>query len=510
MRLIALLAGIVYTSACAAQGQPSIQNHVPRSLTQVELDQHIIKSDMGGSIVHARHIYPYGHRDRWGLARVEASVKYFVSQENQVINFQELFHQLIFRDEGKRAEAFALIEEHWNDHFSAPLIEIFRLADDPALTRATTRLLEEKTGLNYGNDYFAWLQWLWAKPADLPSFYGDLKGQLYRYIDPKFERYFAGRQTDAAIRLDEVVWGGVKQDGIPPLRSPNMIPVAEASYLDDSDVVFGLDLNGEARAYPKRILAWHEFFVDRFGEQHIAGVYCTLCGTVIAYDMTHDGVFHDLGTSGFLYRSNKLMYDRATQSLWNTIEGEPVVGPLVGQGIRLAVHPVVTTTWGAWKAAHPDTQVLSLRTGHQRDYGEGVAYQSYFATDDLMFPVPTRDDRLLNKDEVMVVRAEGYANDPLAMSIQFLRRKPLYRDKVGATSFVVLTEKKGGSRAYQVDGQTFKSYKNGKLTDQSGTVWAVTESHLVHPNGEKLARLPSHNIFWFAWLNMFPQTRLVR
>ena len=82
------------------------------------------------------------------------------------------------------------------------------------------------------------------------------------------------------------------------------------------------------------------------------------------------------------------MYDQATQSLWSTLLGEPVIGPLVGQCIELKWRSVVTTTWGEWRRRHPDTKVLSLDTGFDRDYGEGVAYQEYFATDQLMFKSP--------------------------------------------------------------------------------------------------------------------------
>ncbi|MEP1140266.1 MAG: DUF3179 domain-containing (seleno)protein [Balneola sp.] len=137
------------------------------------------------------------------------------------------------------------------------------------------------------------------------------------------------------MRLDEIRWGGVRQDGIPPLRDPKMISAKEADYLGDKDVVFGIEVNGDVRAYPKRILAWHEMFVDEVGGEKLAGVYCTLCGTAILFKTEHEGVNHEIGTSGFLYRSNKLMYDKATQSLWNTLQGKPVVGPLVGKGIRL-------------------------------------------------------------------------------------------------------------------------------------------------------------------------------
>ena len=148
-------------------------------------------------------------------------------------------------------------------------------------------------------------------------------------------RQFFPRGVQATIRLDEIDWGGVVVNGIPPLEYPETLAAAEADYLDDDHIVFGIAVNGETRAYPKRILAWHEMALDRLGGLELTIVYCTLCGTVIPYESVVDGQHIKIGTSGFLYRSNKLMFDHETRSLWNTFEGVPVVGPLVGSGLRL-------------------------------------------------------------------------------------------------------------------------------------------------------------------------------
>lgn len=134
------------------------------------------------------------------------------------------------------------------------------------------------------------------------------------------------------------------------------------------------------------------------------------------------------------------MYDRATQSLWSTIKGEPVIGPLVGEGIRLKHRSVVTTTWGEWKKRHPNTQVLSLETGHSRNYGEGVAYNEYFSTDQLMFHTPFNDTRLQNKQEVLALRFPAHPNQQLAIDIDFLAENTIYYDNIGEQKFVVITD----------------------------------------------------------------------
>lgn len=417
----------------------------------------------------------------------------------------------LFRQTGAQLQAsMDYLDETWTDGYIPILLDVILNQNYQRKSTHIIDLLEKHTGQQFGTNVTEWHKWLWNRDQNILSNYGIWMASLYKKLDPRFFKYFYHRTEGAQIRLDEVKWGGVKQDGIPPLRSPKMIDAKAAKYLSSSNIVFGVSINGDHRAYPKRILAWHEMFVDEVGGVPIAGVYCTLCGTVIAYDTRYDGRNHALGTSGFLYRSNKLMYDKQTNSLWSTIEGKPVIGPLVGKGIQLSTHSVVTTTWGAWKKAHPDTKVLSIDTGHDRDYGEGVAYQQYFGTDRLMFPVPKSDKRLYNKAEVMIIRSAGYETDPLAISAKFLKKNKVYHDQIGDISFVVLSDKVGSNRAYQITDQQFDEIDGDEVIDAKGDTWTITEDALIHPGGIRLDRLPSHRIFWFAWFNSYPQTRLVK
>ena len=336
-------------------------------------------------------------------------------------------------------------------------LEVMRLGGSAAVSGTLVTIMEREAGAGHGHDLDAWQRAMWNAPEARHPRYAAFKSALYSLIDPRFSAYF-DTAGEALIRLDEIVWGGVRQDGIPPLRDPAMLAADDAGYLEDDHIVFGISVNGDARAYPKRILAWHEMFVDTVGGVPVAGVYCTLCGTVILYRTEHEGVNHRLGTSGFLYRSNKLMYDQATQSLWSTMRGTPVVGPLVGKGIVLERGSVVTTTWGEWRRRHPATRVLSLDTGHRRDYAEGAAYRDYFATDELMFSVPVLDRRLKNKDEVFTVLLARHPEAPLAMSAAFLARTPVHHDAIEGTALVVLTDPSGANRAYASEDVTFTRY----------------------------------------------------
>ncbi len=410
-----------------------------------------------------------------------------------------------------KAKKLTALDRQWSPAFIAPSLEIFNFIADGDIRRDVVKRLSDTTGQDFGTDINAWYRWLWNQPEIKTAGYDNFKAEFYKAIDPRFEKYFKGRAASAQIRLDEIRWGGVRQDGIPPLRQPKMIKASRADYLEDDNVVFGIEVNGDVRAYPKRILAWHEMFVDTVGGVDVAGVYCTLCGTVILYETTADDTDHTIGTSGFLYRSNKLMYDKATQSLWNTIKGEPVLGPLVGQNIALQHQSVVTTTWGEWKRRHPKTKVLSLDTGHRRDYGEGVAYHEYFASDRLMFNTPYNDQRLKNKDEVLALRFKSSPREQLAISADFLKKTPVYMDKLGAQNILVLTDTSGGNRVYDPKDVTFKSFDGDRTAvDSSGKTWTLSESKLVSADGQELKRLPYNRAFWFGWHATYPNSRLVK
>ena len=420
----------------------------------------------------------------------------------------EDFIQLL--DAEGREESFRRIRNSWQDSYTPMLLDVVRFTRDANFARRLLVLLGGKTRKSFQYDVNEWWRWYWSEERQLHPDYAEFKAALHGLIDPKFQGYFNSNRT-VKIRLDEVVWGGVLQDGIPPLRSPKMISADEASYLEDDNIVFGLKVNGDARAYPKRILAWHEMFVDVVGGVRVAGVYCTLCGSMVLYETVHDGVDHELGTSGFLYRSNKLMYDRETQSLWSTLRGEPVIGPLADRDITLTRGYVVTTTWAKWRERHPDTQVLSIETGYDRDYAEGAAYRGYFATDKLMFAVPKLDRRLKNKAEVLALTFPERSEETLAISASFLNKNRVYADQLGEVRFVVLTDESGANRVYETQGQVFQRWDSAQgAVDQRGVKWTLHEDRLESAAGDQLVRLPAHRAFWFGWYSAYPNTRLVR
>jgi hypothetical protein len=201
------------------------------------------------------------------------------------------------------------------------------------------------------------------------------------------------------------------------------------------------------------------------------------------------------------------MYDRETNSLWHHMSGEPVVGPLAGSGLRLAVLPVVITTWKEWRAAHPDTVVLDLHTGHRRDYAPGRPYGTYFKSPDTMFPASPRSSLLQTKEYVLAVRIGA---ERKAFPLEGFRREPVVNDRVGQTPVVVIgrPETRSG-RAYERGSVVFRAGRDpGELRETgTGASWRVEEERLVDPaTGRRLPRVGAHVVYWFGWYAFYPES----
>ena len=415
--------------------------------------------------------------------------------------------------------ALQQISAQWRDAYAGMIWDLAWLLRPPGQGIiqffSLIGFLQEQTGQPFGGDLAAWQQWIWSQPYDPHPDHAFFKGQWYSQIDPRFADFFP-RGVTSRIRLDEIEWGGVAVNGIPPLEYSATLAATDADYLADDHVVFGIALNGEARAYPKRILAWHEMALDRLGGIELTIVYCTLCGTVIPFESVVGSRHLTFGTSGLLYRSNKLMFDHETKSLWNTFEGIPVIGEMAGGDLRLTPHAVVTTTWGAWRRRHPETTVLSLDTGHRRNYAEGAAYRSYFGTDQLMFAVSRADARLANKEEVLVLRlpdpAQGGEPAALAITARFLVRNRIFHHDFAERNLVVVTSEQGANRVYDAGDVRFvRHLDEARVADNAGRAWRITEAALILDDDVNVrrARVPAQRAFWFGWYAQFPDTALI-
>lgn len=428
---------------------------------------------------------------------------------------------------GPSAEADAAIEtivSNGDRRFIAPLIDLLRmheLARIPRLRREPNlNALVELSAKNFGLDWDAWVEWYGATELEPPPGFTSWKGELLGRIDSGFAE-FLEEGAPARERVEEIVWGGVAIDGIPALDQPTLLAPDAADYLTPDEPVFGVSVNGEAHAYPLRILDWHELLNTTVGGVPISLAYCTLCGSGIVYGgRASDGETYTFGSSGLLFRSNKLMYDRQTRTLWNQFTGEPASGPLAGSDVTLERLPVVLTSWRAWLEQHPDTRVLSLETGYVRPYKPGEAYGLYFGSERRLFPVWQRRDDLDAKARVFGLEANGENKAyPLATLVEervvndALAEEPnvivATRDTVEVWPDGATYEAGGEVRAYERGSRTFaEGPGSSSLTDELGNRWDLTEEALVGPDGQRLERLAGHLAYWFGWYAFYPRTEV--
>lgn len=277
---------------------------------------------------------------------------------------------------------------------------------------------------------------------------------------------------DASIPPDEIVSGGPPRDGIPALNYPDFETADQAQWLRDSDRVLGVNVNGVARAYPVRILDWHEIVNDKLGEQYFAVTYCPLCGTGMVFASNAGDSALVFGVSGLLYNSDMLLYDRNSDSLWSQIMGEAVAGPLIGT--ELPQLPVTHTTWSKWRERHPQSEVLSRATGYRRDYRRGP-YGNYSETRRLMFDVSHRPPGDYHPKE-----------------------------------YVIGVEVDGQFKAYpfkELRDQGLASFTDELAGERLTILWdAEADSAEIHSSvGNQVTALTG---FWFAWYAFHPDTEV--
>ncbi len=234
------------------------------------------------------------------------------------------------------------------------------------------------------------------------------------------------------VNPDKILSGGPPKDGIPSIDKPQFVSVKEADkWIKNKELVLALTYKGETRVYPLQILTWHEIVNDVVAGDPLAITYCPLCGSGIAYDRRIKGEAIEFGTSGKLYNSNLVMYDRKTNSYWSQIEGQAIVGELTGT--KLKPVSIDTVAWPDWKKEHPDSKVLSQETGFSRPYGEDP-YGNYYEDSFLLFPVENEDDRIHAKTVIYGIEVNGTFKAYLDKDI---KKKRVIKDTVGGVKIKI-------------------------------------------------------------------------
>ena len=376
--------------------------------------------------------------------------------------------------------ALAEIAKSKDPRFAWIISDMMRFVSSERLNETLTNAASDLLGkqFRFENSWGVVTDHLVAWDIPEPPEYLSFKRAIFTSIVPGWEQIFV--EGDIDWRL--VSWGGVLIDDrpydttdngcncIPAADNPQVTTADEATWLKDDDVVFGIEVNGEYRAYPRRIMEVREMVNDTLGGRDLGIPYCTLCGAAQAYftDGLPDGVERPiLRTSGLLNRSNKVMYDLNTFSVFDTFLGHAVTGPLAEKKVQLKQATVITTEWGTWRKEHPETTVLLERyaLGRNPDFRNGRDANGP------IFPVGDVDPRLpVHEDIIGVVTASG---KPIA----FQRSRAL------------VALKRGDEIAYE----------NVRLKLDAGGIRAVDT------DGSDLG---SHQAFWFAWSQFHPQTDL--
>lgn len=324
----------------------------------------------------------------------------------------------------------------------------------------------------------------------------------------------------------EIRPGGPPPDGIPSIDDPRFVPVSEVDWLADAEAVLALKAGGEARAYPLRIMIWHELVNDVVGGVPVTVSYCPLCNSAVAYDRRLGPHVLDFGTSGRLLNSSLVMYDRQTESLWAHFTGQAIIGYLAGAELDLV--PVQTVSFDAFREAHPDGAVLSLETGYP-GYAGRYGQNPYVGYDDpdgtpFLYRGPT-DDRLAPMTRVLAVRGDGPA---AAIPLDVLRREGVVsfaaqgRDLIalyapGAVSALdtadVAEGRDVGSTGVflaEVDGRpvTLEPTGDGTFADAAdGSVFDVL-GRRRSGSGSDLTPVEHLDTFWFAITAFDPETEI--
>ena len=309
------------------------------------------------------------------------------------------------------------------------------------------------------------------------------------------------------IPSSQLVNGGPGRDGIPALNRPQTTSAAAGDrFLADDDLVLGVAVGGQARAYPHNVLWWHEIVNDDLGGRPITVSYCPLTGSGMVYDPAIGGQVLNFGVSGLLFDNNLVLFDRATDSLWSQMRVEAICGSF--KSTAPVLLPVVQSTWAAWKALHPATTVVSFETGFRRNYDQ-YPYGTYDRLGDnsLLFPQTFIDGRRQMKELVLGIRvgavarayAYGSLGDRAAVNDEVAGRAVLVVFDRAAQMAVAFDREVAGQRlsfdVLEATGFPFRVRDR-----ETGTAWDLTGAAAAGPlQGRRLDQVATYSAMWFAW-----------
>ncbi len=331
---------------------------------------------------------------------------------------------------------------------------------------------------------------------------------------------FAGSTTQACAEYDldciasNLVSGGPPRDGIPAISNPAFVTGEQAEsngWVSSDSLVDGIVRPGGVKAYPRSITAWHEIVNDNIDGKPTSLTFCPLTGSTVAYmGQSPDKTPLTFGTTGLLYNSNLVMYDRQTNSMYPQILGIGISGPQ--KGVELQTVPVTTTTWNNWKAQYPGSLVLSRNTGYFRDYNT-YPYGDYDNNDSIYFPVTHESTEFPAKALIAGMRID---RETAAIVKDQLRSKIVADFSLADQAFVALYDPgtdyaRVFSRLINGSNHTFTTDSGLQVVDnETASRWDYTGVAQEGPlAGTRLQQMSSFQVMWFGWYAFHPSTGLI-
>lgn len=311
------------------------------------------------------------------------------------------------------------------------------------------------------------------------------------------------------IPTDLVFDGGPGKDGIPSVDNPQFTKATDIDFLSENDLVLGIRINDEIKAYPHPILDWHEIVNDRIGDASIALTYCPLTGTGVGWDRMFNGKETTFGVSGLLYNTNLMPYDRETNSTWVQQRLDCVNGERVGD--KAVLYSFVETKWSTWRNAYPESMVLNTSTGFNRDY-KRFPYNDYRTNDNtILFPITNEDNRLPAKDRVLGVRnGESFRAFPFNTNHHELEVVTDHFD--GMNLVVARSTTRNFIVAFQAaPGLTYTALSDVDfpmiIEDSNGIQYDLLGFTSDHAS-EQLVRPEQFMGYWFSWGTFYPDIEI--
>ncbi len=322
------------------------------------------------------------------------------------------------------------------------------------------------------------------------------------------------KQSDWLVPQEQILSGGPGKDGIPSIDKPKFEKATSIDYMSDDDLILGIKVGNMIKGYTHAVLDWHEIVNDEVNNLAVSLTYCPLTGTGIGWNRQLGNNKTSFGVSGLLFNSNLMPYDRDSDSYWSQMRLDCIGGDRIGQ--KIETIPFIETSWQTWKTLFPNSDVITLNTGYNRNYNR-YPYGNYKQDNGLIFPADGLAGDFHLKERVLGVisnnKAKVYAFKYFAGEAY-----SVLQDEFGGTKLVIVgSEEKNVLVAYyrSTNGEERNFLQAGSdnqniiMEDSKGNAYNLFGEVIAGPDiGDRLEQFKSMIGYWFVWNAFYPETEV--